>query len=172
MGSESIETEFIYQERNELWYYYYYYYWVFGLRFKLVLLVLRWLCWYYVGCIAAARKYGSGWIEQVILIGWKCSATLTVKLNYMPNKNTNFFLLQDQMTNKILTDLGHKELKVIFCMNSWKKAVCVKLVTKAWDFPSFDLKIPNSWSKNIELIWTPSIKVTIEKGQTINIKSK
>ena len=33
-----------------------------------------------------ARKYGSGWIGQVILIGWKCSATLTVKLNYAPNK--------------------------------------------------------------------------------------
>ena len=32
------------------------------------------------------RKYGSGWIGQVILIGWKCSATLTVKLNYAPNK--------------------------------------------------------------------------------------
>ena len=37
-----------------------------------------------------ARKYGSGWIGQVILIGWKCSATLTVKLNYTPNKNFNF----------------------------------------------------------------------------------
>ena len=36
----------------------------------------------------AARKYSSGWIGQVILIGWKCSATLTVKLNYV------FFLLQ------------------------------------------------------------------------------
>ena len=43
---------------------------------------------------SAARKYGSGWIGQVILIGWKCSATLTVKLNYAPNKNTSFFLLQ------------------------------------------------------------------------------
>ena len=42
----------------------------------------------------AARKYGSGWIGQVILIGWKCSATLTVKLNYAPNKNSSFFLLQ------------------------------------------------------------------------------
>ena len=41
----------------------------------------------------AARKYGSGWIGQVILIGWKCSATLTVKLNYAPNKNSSFFLL-------------------------------------------------------------------------------
>ena len=41
----------------------------------------------------AARKYGSGWIGQVILIGWKCSATLTVKLNYVPNKNISFFLL-------------------------------------------------------------------------------
>ena len=26
----------------------------------------------------AARKYGSGWIGQVILIGWKCSATLYI----------------------------------------------------------------------------------------------
>ena len=43
----------------------------------------------------AARKYGSGWIGQVILIEWKCSATLTVKLNYAPNKNSTFFLLQD-----------------------------------------------------------------------------
>ena len=34
----------------------------------------------------AARKYGSGWIGQVILIGWKYSVTLTVKLNYAPNK--------------------------------------------------------------------------------------
>ena len=42
----------------------------------------------------AARKYGLGWIRQVILIGWKCSATLTAKLNYAPNKNTSFFLLQ------------------------------------------------------------------------------
>ena len=42
----------------------------------------------------AARKYGSGWIGLVILIGWKCSATLTVKLNYAPNKNSIFFLLQ------------------------------------------------------------------------------
>ena len=42
----------------------------------------------------AARKYGSGCIEQVILIGWKCSATLTVKSNYAPNKNSSFFLLQ------------------------------------------------------------------------------
>ena len=41
----------------------------------------------------AARKYGSGWIGQVILIGGKCSATLTVKLNYAPNKNSSFFLL-------------------------------------------------------------------------------
>ena len=40
----------------------------------------------------AVRKYGSGWIGQAILIGWKCSATLTVKLNYAPNKNTSFFL--------------------------------------------------------------------------------
>ena len=42
----------------------------------------------------AARKYGSAWIGQVILIGWKCSATLTVKLNYAQNKNTSFFLLK------------------------------------------------------------------------------
>ena len=42
----------------------------------------------------AARKYGSGWIGQVILIGWKGSATLMVKLNYTPNKNSSFFLLQ------------------------------------------------------------------------------
>ena len=39
---------------------------------------------------SAARKYDLGWIGQVILIGWKCSATLTVKLNYVPNKNFNF----------------------------------------------------------------------------------
>ena len=38
----------------------------------------------------AARKYGSGWIGQVILIGWKCSATLTVTLNYAPNKKYEF----------------------------------------------------------------------------------
>ena len=41
----------------------------------------------------AARKYDSGLIGQVILIGWKCSETLTVKLNYVPNKNSIFFLL-------------------------------------------------------------------------------
>ena len=41
----------------------------------------------------SARKYGSAWIGQVILIGWKYSATLTVKLNYAPNKNSSFFLL-------------------------------------------------------------------------------
>ena len=34
------------------YYYYYYYYWVFGLSwFKLVMLVLHWLRWYYVGCV-------------------------------------------------------------------------------------------------------------------------
>ena len=37
-----------------------------------------------------ARKYGSGYIGQVILIGWKCSVTLTVKLSYAPNKNSSF----------------------------------------------------------------------------------
>ena len=42
----------------------------------------------------AARKYGLGWIGQVILIGWKCLATLMVKLNYVLNKNSSFFLLQ------------------------------------------------------------------------------
>ena len=47
----------------------------------------------------AARKYGSCWIGQVILIRWKCSATLTVKLNYAPNKNTSFFLLQYYLTH-------------------------------------------------------------------------
>ena len=44
----------------------------------------------------AARKYSSGWIGQVILIVWKCSVTLTVKLNYAPNKNSSFFLLQEK----------------------------------------------------------------------------
>ena len=34
----------------------------------------------------AARKCGSGRRGQGILIGWKYSATLTVKLNYAPNK--------------------------------------------------------------------------------------
>ena len=34
-----------------LWGYCYYYCWVFGLRFKLVLLVLLWLCLYHVGCV-------------------------------------------------------------------------------------------------------------------------
>ena len=34
----------------------------------------------------AAMKYDSGWIEQVILIGWKFSSTLMVKLNYAPKK--------------------------------------------------------------------------------------
>ena len=41
----------------------------------------------------AARKDDPGWIGEVILIGWKCSVTLTVKLNYVPNKNTRSFLL-------------------------------------------------------------------------------
>ena len=44
-----------------------------------------------------ARKYGTGWIGEVILIGWKRSATLTVKLNYAPNWNSSFFLLQIQL---------------------------------------------------------------------------
>ena len=35
--------------------YYYYYYWVFGLRFKLVLLVLLWLRWYFVGSYHLAK---------------------------------------------------------------------------------------------------------------------
>ena len=38
----------------------------------------------------AARKYGSGWIGQIILIGWKCSVTLTVKLDYASNKKFKF----------------------------------------------------------------------------------
>ena len=38
----------------------------------------------------SSSKYGSGWIGQVILIGWKCSASLTVKLNYAPNKKYKF----------------------------------------------------------------------------------
>ena len=38
----------------------------------------------------AARKYDSGWLGQVILIGRKWSATLTVKLNYAPNKKSKF----------------------------------------------------------------------------------
>ena len=38
----------------------------------------------------AARQYGSGWIGLFILIGRKCSATLTVKLNYTPNKKYKF----------------------------------------------------------------------------------
>ena len=49
----------------------------------------------------AARKYGSGWIGRVILIGWKCSATLTVKLNYVPNINSSFFL-QHLSTNEFM----------------------------------------------------------------------
>ena len=44
--------------------------------------MFRGLSWIF----GTARKYGSCWIGQVILIGWKCSATLTVKLNYAPNK--------------------------------------------------------------------------------------
>ena len=46
----------------------------------------------------AARKDGSGWIGLVILIGWKFSATLRVKLNNVPNKNIRFFLLQFRLT--------------------------------------------------------------------------
>ena len=42
----------------------------------------------------AARKYGPCWIGQVILIGCKCSVTLTVKLNYEQNKSLSFFLQQ------------------------------------------------------------------------------
>ena len=52
----------------------------------------------------AARKYCSGWIGKVILIGEKCSATLTVKLNYAPNKNLSFFLLQAQTTTIVHYD--------------------------------------------------------------------
>ena len=48
----------------------------------------------------AAWKYGSGWIGQVILIGWKCSATPAVKLNYALNKNTSFFLLHRHLCLK------------------------------------------------------------------------
>ena len=52
----------------------------------------------------AARKYGSGWIGQVILIGWKCSATLTVKLNYAPNKNSSFLSANILMTPSLQTN--------------------------------------------------------------------
>ena len=38
---------------------------------------------------SAARKYGSDWIGQVILIGENVRR-LTVKLNYTPHKNFNF----------------------------------------------------------------------------------
>ena len=51
--------------------------------------------WRLSSIFGAARKDGPGWIRLVILIGWKYAATLTVKLKYAPNKNTNFFLLQD-----------------------------------------------------------------------------
>ena len=51
----------------------------------------------------AARKYCSGWIGELILIGWKCSATLTVKLNYAPNKNSSFFLLHLQISRTTLS---------------------------------------------------------------------
>ena len=60
----------------------------------------------------AARKDGSGWIGQVFRIGWKYSAILTVKLNYVPNKNSSFFLLQIlgfDMTNLLIgTDLSDR----------------------------------------------------------------
>ena len=52
--------------------------------------------------ICAAWKDGSDWIEKVILIGWNYVSTLTVELNYMPNKNTKFFLLQIELENKNL----------------------------------------------------------------------
>ena len=45
--------------------------------------------------ITAAQKGGSVWIRLVILIVWNYSSTLTVKLNYTPNKNAKFFLLQE-----------------------------------------------------------------------------
>ena len=46
------------------------------------------------GYTTPARKDGPGWIEQVILIGWKYASTLTVELINAPNKNTKFFPLQ------------------------------------------------------------------------------
>ena len=55
----------------------------------------------------AARKYGSGWIGQVILIGWKCSVTLTVKLNYAPNKKYKFLSATEAATRSLLVaDVG------------------------------------------------------------------
>ena len=44
--------------------------------------------------ICAAQKGDSGWIGKVILIGWNYASTLMVELNYAPNKNTKFLLLQ------------------------------------------------------------------------------
>ena len=52
-------------------------------------------------------KYGSGWIGQANLIGCKCSATLTVKLNYAPNKNFNF-LSATYIYNYLLSVIRHK----------------------------------------------------------------
>ena len=70
----------------------------------------------------AAKKYGLGWLGQVILIGCKCLATLTVKLNYAPNENSIFFFCYRyihsiralassrtwfRVTNTILYDASH-----------------------------------------------------------------
>ena len=49
----------------------------------------------------SARNYGLGWIGQVILIGWKCSATLTVKLNYAPNKKYEVLSATEQHDKEI-----------------------------------------------------------------------
>ena len=65
----------------------------------------------------AARKYGSGWIGQVILIGWKCSATLTVKLNYAPNKNTSLFLLHIT-TTKLFSLIRNRYFKPYNCLQT------------------------------------------------------
>ena len=62
---------------------------------------------------SAARKYGSGWIGQVIVIRWKCSATLTVKLNYAPNKNSIFFLLQYYPMKLMLYYLLSDEAEIV-----------------------------------------------------------
>ena len=89
---------------------------------------------------AVARKYGLGWIGQVILIGWKYSATLTVKLNYAPNKNFNF--LSATVVSMIV--LG------FCCLDSLFICWCISNISRSENQPFFMIVL--TWSTSLWLV--------------------
>ena len=61
--------------------------------------------WWAFTIFMLPRKNGPGRIGLAILIGWKYATTITVKLIYVPNKNTKFFLLHNLSLQLFLNPL-------------------------------------------------------------------